>query len=70
MDTITKLDVVNIEIKRETIPVPALSGYKQVGHTKARLFVRGPSGKIYAIDTPVELADEIQGLSTKRPTEK
>ena len=66
MEPLLKLDVVNIETTRETIPVGRTAeGVKElaIGQTKARIFVRSPISKtVYALEMPAEMAEEFNTL--------
>ena len=65
----SKLEVVEVETTREVVPMGLKEEedgdrhYKElaVGNTKHRVFVRGPSGKLFALDAPSELIEEIEG---------
>lgn len=74
---IANLEVIESIINREVIPFnksrKLMPHGEQLGHrieelalgkTTAQLFVRGPAGKLYILDAPVELVEEIQ-LSQK-----
>lgn len=58
-----KLDVVDIASERVVIPVGRRDeGYDDlaIGTTKHRLFLRGPSGRVFVLEAPAEMVEEIQ----------
>ena len=58
-----KLDVVSVEETRETVPMGRREdgSYADMatGKSVSRLFVRGPSGRLYVLDAPGELTAEV-----------
>lgn len=58
------LEFISVQEDRETIG----TGYRPdgsftelaIGKTRHTLFVRGPSGKLFAVEVPAELADELR----------
>lgn len=55
-----RLEVVGTREDREVVPVgDAGSSELALGKTTSRLFLRGPSGKVYVADVPEELVVEL-----------
>lgn len=56
-----KLEVVLFESKRDIKPVREAGGIEDlaIGKTTCTVYVRGPSGRVYVLDAPSELLDEL-----------
>jgi hypothetical protein len=70
------IEVVDVEMKREIVPMGlhdagGENAYRAlaIGITSSRIFLRGPSGKLYVCTSPEELVEELLEQKVTVPTE-